>query len=705
MTVLFVMPPGGVTPEFSEHLGTAFLRTMLARAGVQSEQYLPGRNVSLREFAGFLAVSRPAVVGFTMYETNLRVCRAMVGAVRACLPEAVIMVGGPNATFSPEDTLRLIPADVCFRGAGEGVIVGILQALLGADRPRRDLPGLLGAFPNLAIATPDGTRWTRPADLSSFPRGYFERLDDLPSPYRAGQIASADVGLLTSRGCNQHCTYCSFATISGRKVHFHGVERVLDDLAALKAIADRGGLRRSSISILDDAFTLSPQRARAICEGVLERGLQVPLDCQTRVDHVDRDLLHLMRRAGFVGISFGLESAVPRILRAIGKVQDPACRGDDGFEAEREYLERAREAVADAKAAGLSPSVSVIGGLPGETADDFRATLDFVGSLDVPSYAHNVLALLPGTPLHAVGGAYGIGAGRDPVSGSWRTRHAYDVHSVPPLRNSMDRAELWNEANEICDALCGRPRPSAASDGAAWAVILHQGVDPDVANWLPGVLAVNGAVVVLSSTSDCPPAERARWFEALDEARVPWGRIAFLVPERQAGDAIVLRSHGTIGEHRFAIHSRWPGDSLAVKVDARGNCQVPIWRAPDGSSAGPEAPHGGAFGSSAQIADACRWWSGWRRCRTPRVLHVFPGGAVRPCWHGPIIGGVGAEYGALASACQGLRPADQGPARRGDRCPVPEATGENGSDEAAEEHEIAAQLSWLVGGRGEKHMQ
>ncbi|MGE5413181.1 MAG: B12-binding domain-containing radical SAM protein, partial [Syntrophomonadaceae bacterium] len=330
--VLFAMGPGGTTRHFPEHLGTAFLRAVLARAGIDSRQYLPGRNPSLTGFANFLREARPQVVGFTVYESNIIATRAMVRAVREALPDAVVAVGGPNATFSPEETLTLVDADVCQRGAGEGTIASLVHRILGSASPRAELPELLGGVPNLALRSPDGVHFTPAEEVSSFPARYFASLDDIPSPYQGGLVSTTNIGYLTARGCNQNCTYCSLTALSRHRVAFHSVERVLDDLAALEDLDRRAPRRTDDLWIFDDAFTLAPERARQICEGILERGIRLPFSCQTRGDRVTPDLLRLMRRAGFVIVGFGLESAVPRVLRAIGKVCPPDTAGDPQYE-------------------------------------------------------------------------------------------------------------------------------------------------------------------------------------------------------------------------------------------------------------------------------------------------------------------------------------------------------------------------------------
>jgi radical SAM superfamily enzyme YgiQ (UPF0313 family) len=695
LDLLFVVPPGGQTASFPEHLGVAFLRAMLAREGVRAEQLLPPRNLSAHGLAAILEARRPPIVGVTVYESNLRACRAVTAVVRRCLPETVVVAGGPNATFSPEETLELVDGDVALRGAGEARIAPLARAILGAERARRRLPELLARLPGLVLRTPAGVHHTPGCDLSSFPAGPFSCLDDLPSPYQLGLVASPEVGLLTARGCNQHCTYCSFAEISGRRVHYHGVERVLEDLAALERQLERGAWRRDHrVPVNDDAFTLAPQRAREICEGIIRRGLQRPMTCQTRADRVDPELLRLMKAAGFDGVSFGLESAVPRVLRAIGKLQAPDTTRDPGFEVERQFVEQVRQAVAAARAAGLAPSVSVIGGLPTETADDFRATLAFVDSLRVPVYAHNVLFLLPGTPAYRDRAQLGLEAGRQAASGSWVTRHAFDVGSVRSLACSTERASLRQEAEELTDALCGRPRLDRADDDSAWAVVIHADEpEAEVLAWLPEVTAWHAAVVVVRQASS-PDVDGQAWLQALLRARVAWGSFALLVRQDRGEGAFELRARATLGEHRFRVDGRWGATGRAIAEDEQGNHAVSIWLASAAEAPPPARSGDGLPTAGPQLADSCRWWSGWRRCLRPRTLHVWPDRTVTPCWGGPAIGRVGDAYGALQARGQALGATAEG--ARAARCPM----GSEGPTDAealagVERHEVAAQLAWV----------
>lgn len=686
-TVLFVMAPGGSVRSFPEHLGTAYLRAILRRAGIPSLQYLPARNPALAGFADALRELRPRAVGFTVYESNLGLTRSMARAVRETLPGAAILVGGPNATFSPEETLDLIEADAALRGAGENAIVPLVEALRDAG-PSASLEDVLGHIPNLVIRTPDGPLRTRPGDLSSFPGGRFRTLDDIPSPFQDGVVATPDVGYLSARGCNQHCTYCSFAAISGRRVAFHSVERVLSDLEALVSLARRLPPRNEVIQICDDAFTLVPGRTRRICEGILERGIRLPLWCEARGDQASPDLLRLMRRAGFVSIAFGLESAVPRVLRTIGKVRAPDSADDPECRAEAEYLERFREAVRAARACGLAVHVSVIGGLPGESADDFRATLGFVASLGVETYSHNVLSLFPGTPLHERRLEFGLDAFRDPSTAEWRTVHSYAADEVDPLPNSTIHQVNWVAAQTLADALCGRPGEMDAADDSAWAVVVHGGPrSRKLAAWLRRTLAIGGAVVAFVPSR----AFAARWRTFLTRSRVPFGSLDCLVPDASAEPSSFDVLGGT-GAPRVRFVPACSPDVAAVpvEVNGRGECRMSIWvaSAPDARFGGLPARRGTLAGPGLQVADSCRLWKGSPSCRRPRVLHVDSGGGVRACWHGPLIGAVGDDLGEMGRRSRTIG--------RPPRCPLARPRWMN-SDRSSRlwDLDLASQMSWL----------
>ena len=135
-------------------------------------------------------------------------------------------------------------------------------------------------------------------------------------------------------------------------------------------------------------------------------------------------------------MGFGLESAVPFILRNIGKVTSPNTKNDPNYNAELEFLHSVGSPVSESKKIGLKPFVSIMAGLPGETPSDLRETLKFVKELELPYYVHNYLQVFPGTPLYSDHQRFGINVKKVSIGSIHSTTHSYNTNSITPLKNS-----------------------------------------------------------------------------------------------------------------------------------------------------------------------------------------------------------------------------------------------------------------------------
>jgi oxygen-independent coproporphyrinogen-3 oxidase len=104
-------------------------------------------------------------------------------------------------------------------------------------------------------------------------------------------------------------------------------------------------------------------------------------------DSVDERTLAALREAGFTRISFGMQSAVPHVLRALGRTH---------------AAQRPPQAAREARAAGFEHvSLDLIYGTPGETDDDWRTSLEAVLATPVDHVSAYALQVEPGTALHA----------------------------------------------------------------------------------------------------------------------------------------------------------------------------------------------------------------------------------------------------------------------------------------------------------------
>jgi len=180
----------------------------------------------------------------------------------------------------------------------------------------------------------------------------------------------------------------------GAHGRFRSPTAVVDEMEALVSL----GFQR--IRVEDDLFTFRKDRALAICQELGRRGLSVRWRAYARVDTVDAELLSWMRRTGCERILFGAESGSPEILRRIRKGITP---------------EQTFRAVKMTQEAGIGVLASFVLGLPGETPQTLRQTLEFADSLGAP-YSLNLLTPYVGTEVRERAAEWGIQI----LSNDWR---------------------------------------------------------------------------------------------------------------------------------------------------------------------------------------------------------------------------------------------------------------------------------------------
>jgi oxygen-independent coproporphyrinogen-3 oxidase len=109
----------------------------------------------------------------------------------------------------------------------------------------------------------------------------------------------------------------------------------------------------------------------------------VEVTTEANPDSVSPSSLAELRAGGFTRISFGMQSAVPHVLTMLDRTHDP---------------ERVPQVVRWARDAGFAHvSVDLIYGTPGESLDDWRASLSAAVSMDVDHVSAYALIVEDGT--------------------------------------------------------------------------------------------------------------------------------------------------------------------------------------------------------------------------------------------------------------------------------------------------------------------
>ena len=204
-------------------------------------------------------------------------------------------------------------------------------------------------------------------------------MKDLPFPAWDLFPSIRALPVMTQLGCPFACVFCCHN--STRVVRYRPVEHVLEEVDWLLRTFDP-----TSINFVDETFGLQPDRSLRLLEGLarLNRRRQVRFSAQTRVDHVTEDLVRAMKRAGFGVVELGVESGDPAILSLSGKDT---------------RIETVEEAVRMAGAGGLDVWLKFMLGLPGETVQSIRRSIDLSVRLNPARLSVAVVVPYPGSQV------------------------------------------------------------------------------------------------------------------------------------------------------------------------------------------------------------------------------------------------------------------------------------------------------------------
>ncbi len=325
----------------------------------------------------------------------------MYGCFLARARGAKTIAFGTHVTPIPRETLNAYPAlDYVLVGEPDLTIRDLMDHLEGrVDRRPPHIeklfaehdPSYKPAFDEngaVRMAGIKGLAWRSDEGVSiNFTRPFIRDLDQMPHPlhhllpwqkYRMPLIKGPFTFIVTSRGCTAGCTYCIKHVSYQYSVRLRSPENIMEELLILKKL----GLK--NVHMYADLFTVSREQVMELCKLMIAEKLNMRWTCNSRVDYVDEEMLQLMAKAGNWLISWGIESGNEQILRHARKGA---------------YPDKAERALVWARQAGIKNWGYFIIGLPGETEETIRETIDFSKKLPLDIALFHVAAPYPGTPF------------------------------------------------------------------------------------------------------------------------------------------------------------------------------------------------------------------------------------------------------------------------------------------------------------------
>jgi len=288
-------------------------------------------------------------------------------------PKLKVAFVGPPVTTEPERTLRSTTAiDFVVRREFDYQIADFAKG-----KPLESLPGVSFRKNGAIVNNPEG--------------GVIENLDELPwvskvykrdldvTRYNVPFLQNPFISFYTSRGCPAMCTFCLWPqTHSGHRWRLRSTDDVANEVRyALEAFP-----QVKEIFFDDDTFNYQKARTIELCAKL--KPLKFTWSCTSRVT-TDYDTLKAMKEAGCRLLIVGYESGDPQILKNIKKGAT---------------VERARDFVKDCHDLGLIIHADFILGLPGETKESIRNTINFAKTLDCETIQVSVAHAYPGTEFY-----------------------------------------------------------------------------------------------------------------------------------------------------------------------------------------------------------------------------------------------------------------------------------------------------------------
>ncbi len=295
-------------------------------------------------------------------------------------PAIVTILGGPHPTFLPAEVFESEKDALDYIILGEGEL--ILKALLLALQ--EGTPGAVKEVKGIAYREHGKT-------VINARQEQIRNLDELTPAWDllewelynywvhpGGRMAS----ILTSRGCEMSCSFCS------QRLFWRGSWRAREPEKVIEEIVFLHEKHQVMVFTLIDAYpTRDRHRWERLLDLLIEKNLPISLLMETRVEDIvrDQDILDKYKKAGVIHIYMGAESGDDDVLNSLNK----------GIE-----MKTTKLALELLNKAGIVTEASFMVGFPEETWDSVKKTIAAAIYLNPDVAVFPIVTPWPYTPMY-----------------------------------------------------------------------------------------------------------------------------------------------------------------------------------------------------------------------------------------------------------------------------------------------------------------
>lgn len=317
---------------------------------------------------------KPHLVGVSATSFAYPGAKEVFAVTKQLSSRTLTILGGPHAAIVGNLLIKDKNLDMLAIGEGEELIVELLEYLA----KKKNFRGIKG----LVFKDKRGRVITNP------PRPFNRKLDALPFPqlnllplkkYRVRGVLTLPI--MTSRGCPFGCIYCVSYKTMGKLFRARSYQNVVDEIEMLVK-----KYQVYNFTILDDNFTIDPQRTVDICQEIIRRNLKINWQCDQgiRADRADYRVYKAMKASGCQLVAIGVENPDPAVLRKMNK---------------GETIQEIKKSIKAAKKAGLVVKCFFIIGCPGDNLKLVKKSIRFFKEMDIDLPRYSMMTVYPGSAL------------------------------------------------------------------------------------------------------------------------------------------------------------------------------------------------------------------------------------------------------------------------------------------------------------------
>jgi len=349
----------GATVSYSH--GLASLAGVLISAGLAEDEIdlVTIRSNDVQHWTEEILAKNPSMVLVSAMSNQWELVRELSLTLKRESPRIPLCIGGAHAIASPSSLVDSA-FDVVVSGEGEGVVVPLVTG------GPTDIRSVTSRYHSM-----------------DWRQNFIRDLDELPFPY-LDIFEISDIleypSVMFSRGCPYKCTYCMSRKggFSGN-VRWKSPERAICEVLQLLNYA-----RPDEIFIDDDTLLKNPTWVERFCQ-LYSESVEVPFYCNARPETVSSKVVEFLRAANCAAIGIGIESGSSRLRRDV---------------LQREMSdEKILNAFSIAHKAGLKTWSFNMVGIPGETAEDLKLTIELNDRAETEFVRVSIFTPYPGTPI------------------------------------------------------------------------------------------------------------------------------------------------------------------------------------------------------------------------------------------------------------------------------------------------------------------